>query len=53
MSIYEKAKKAKFKMEFALLMMQCGRDQMAAEAFDEAFKKLEEIIEGEEQEAAA
>lgn len=53
MSIYEKAKKAKFKMEFALLLMACGRHEMASEAFTEALKKLEEIIEGEKHEAAA
>jgi hypothetical protein len=52
MTIYQKAKDAKFAIEFALMMIACGRDEVAAERFADAIKFLAEIIEAEEMEAA-
>ena len=51
MSIYQKAKDAKFAVEFALMMLACGRNEEAAKRFDDAIKFLAEIMEGEKQEA--
>lgn len=53
MSIYEAAKKARFQMEFALFMINCGRQEKAADAFEKAFQFLEQIMEAESEEAAA
>jgi hypothetical protein len=51
MTIYQKAKDAKFAIEFALMMVACGREELAAERFADAINFLAEIIEGEEKEA--
>lgn len=53
MSIYQKAKDAKFAIEFALMMQACGRDEDASKRFIDAINFLAEIIAGEEQEAKA
>jgi hypothetical protein len=52
MTIYRKAKDAKFAIEFALMMLACGRDEEAVKRIVDAVNFLAEIIEGEEKEAA-
>ena len=53
MTIYQKAKDAKFAIEFALMMQACGRDEEAGKRFVDAINFLAEIIAGEEKEAEA
>jgi hypothetical protein len=53
MTIYRKAKDAKFAIEFALMMLACGRDEEAVKRIVDAVNFLAEIIEGEEKEAKA
>ena len=51
MTIYQKAKDAKFAIEFALMMQACGRDEEAGKRFADAINFLAEIMAGEEKEA--
>lgn len=46
MSVQEKAKVAKFKIEFALFCFECGRVSEAQKSLDEGLAMLAEMAEG-------